>query len=238
MSTLAQSPLRKPIQSHPASAPAAAWHRIYDLIFRFTRGRRMAHFEEHMKLTGKEVILDVGGDTTNWHLTQTSPKVVLFNLNIPSDAVDDDRFAWIQGDATALPYGDGEFELVFSNSVIEHLGNFASQKKFAAECRRTGGRLWIQTPALGFPIEPHYLTPFVHWLPKWMRRRLLRWCSFWGWMTRPSQQKVDEQVAEIRLLSKREMRELFPDCEILVERFCFWPKSYIAVRDEAPGARD
>lgn len=194
----------------------------------------MAQFERRMQLTGGEIILDVGGDTTNWHLTQTEPKVTLLNLNIPEDARDDARFTWVHGNATALPYRDGEFELVFSNSVIEHLGDLESQKRFAAECRRAGRRLWIQTPALGFPIEPHYLTPFVHWMPKPLRRRVLRWFSFWGLMTRPSQEKVDQRVAEIRLLSRREMRELFPDCQIVVERFCFWPKSYIAVRAEAP----
>lgn len=237
MHTLAASPVRRPIQSHPESAPEAGWHKIYDLIFRFTRGRRMAHFEKRMKLTGREVILDVGGDTTNWHLTQEQPKVFLFNLNIPEDAKDDARFKWVHGDATGLPYRDGEFELLFSNSVIEHVGDFEAQKKFAAECRRAGGRIWVQTPALGFPIEPHYLTPCVHWLPKSIRRKLLRWCSFWGLMTRPTQQEVDDRVAEIRLLSKREMKQLFPDCEIVVERFCFWPKSYIAVRDVAPKAR-
>ena len=221
------------IQSHPDAAPNRGWHRIYDVIFRFTRGRRMTHFEQRMRLTGDEVILDVGGDTTNWFLTRTAPKLVLFNLNIPIDAKDDDRFTWREGDATALPYEDREFELVFSNSVIEHLGDLAAQQKFAAECRRVGGRLWIQTPALGFPIEPHYLTPFVHWMPKSVRRRLLRRCSFWGLMTKPTQAKVDEQVNEIRLLSKREMQQLFPDCEILVERFGLWPKAYIAVRDGA-----
>lgn len=225
------------IQSHPKGASNGGWHRIYDVIFRFTRGRRMAKFERRMALTGQEVILDVGGDRTNWGLTKTAPKVVLFNLHIPRDAYDDDRFTWQKGDATGLPYRDGEYRLVFSNSVIEHVGDLAAQKRFADECRRVGGRLWVQTPALGFPIEPHYLTPFVHWLPKPMRRRMLRWCSVWGLLTRPTQEKVDEQVNEIRLLSKREMRQLFPDCRILVERFCLWPKAYIAVRDADPVGR-
>ena len=219
------------IQSHPDDSPNRGWHRIYDVIFRFTRGRRMQKFETIMKLTGDEVILDVGGDRTNWGLTKTTPKVVLFNLHIPSDAADDDRFTWQKGDATGLPYQDHQYELVFSNSVIEHVGDYAAQQRFADECRRVGGRLWVQTPALGFPVEPHYLTPFVHWLPKPARRRLLRRCSVWGLLTKPTQEKVDEQVDEIRLLSKREMKRLFPDCRILTERFGLWPKAYIAVRE-------
>src|ERR1700760_3064980 len=103
MQTAATPHARRKIQSHPETGSSRGWHRIYDLIFRFTRGRRMANFERSMALTGNELILDVGGDTTNWYLTQTEPKVKLFNLNIPSDAKDDDRFTWVQGNATALP---------------------------------------------------------------------------------------------------------------------------------------
>ena len=62
-----------------------------------------------------------------------------------------------------------------------------------------------------FPIEPHYLTPFVHWLPKALRRRILRRGSVWGWIARPTQAYVDGMVDEIRLLRRREMELLFPD---------------------------
>ena len=70
--------------------------------------------------------------------------------------------------------------------MIEHLGTRDNQLKAAAEAMRVGRSLWIQTPNRWFPIEPHYLTPFVHWLPAPVRRRILRNFSVWGWVTRPS----------------------------------------------------
>jgi hypothetical protein len=96
--------------------------------------------------------------------------------------------------------------------------------------RRTGKSVWCQTPAKEFFIEPHFITPFIHWIPKKWQRKLLRNFSIWGLMTRPSQDYVNEMVNELRLLSYKEMRQLFPDCEIIRERFLFMTKSYIAVK--------
>ena len=59
----------------------------------------------------------------------------------------------------------------------------------------------------------------------------MRWLTPWGLLQKPSQEEIDEAVRTTRLLSKREMRLLFPDCEILTEHFLgVLPKSYIAVR--------
>ena len=93
-----------------------------------------------------------------------------------------------------------------------------------------GRGLWVQTPARGFPIEPHLMTPFLHYLPLAWRRRLLRNFSVWGWIARPSQKAVEDFLRQTRLLGYQEMRELFPDCEIRRERFLGLTKSYVAVR--------
>jgi hypothetical protein len=130
---------------------------------------------------------------------------------------------------------DFDYDIVFSNSVIEHVGSWEDQQAFAREVRRVGKKVWVQTPAMECPIEPHYLAPFMHWLPKYIQRRLIRWCSVYGLVQRPSQKEVKQMVDSIRLISKAEMNELFPDCEILIERmFCIFPKSYIAVRKGEP----
>ena len=121
--------------------------------------------------------------------------------------------------------------MVFSNSVIEHVGDLARQKRFAGELRRVGQRLWVQTPAYEFFIEPHFLAPFFHWLPVAWRIQTGRWATLWGWLEKPSPQRVREMVEEIRLLKKNEFQELFPDCQILTEKILgILPKSYIAVR--------
>ena len=88
----------------------------------------------------------------------------------------------------------------------------------------------MQTPNKWFFSDPHTVGAFVHWLPKRWQRKLIRWCSFWGLVDRPSQAKVDALLEEINLLSEAQMRALFPDATILKERFLGMTKSIIAVR--------
>jgi hypothetical protein len=96
-----------------------------------------------------------------------------------------------------------------------------------------GVKIWVQTPAYECPIEPHYLAPFIHWLPmRWgIRRFAVRWFTPWGWISRPTPQEVDSTVNYTRLITKKEFAALFPDCTIKVERILgLLPKSYIAFR--------
>jgi len=182
-----------------------------------------------------EVILDVGGYPATWTAQpQRARRVDCLNVHPiewDSPAFPGHCIETLLGDGCALDLKDDSYDIVFSNSVIEHVGDWERQGAFAAEARRVGKRLWIQTPALECPLEPHYLAPFVHWLPVAMRRRLLRWFTPWGWMTRPSREEIDDTIAHTRLLSKKQMKTLFPDCRIITERL-LWaiPKSYIACR--------
>ena len=63
-----------------------------------------------------------------------------------------------------LPFADGEFDLAYCNSVIEHVPR-ERRAAFAAELRRVARGWYVQTPARSFPIEPHSLLPGAHWLP-------------------------------------------------------------------------
>jgi hypothetical protein len=140
----------------------------------------------------------------------------------------------VLGDGCALEYGDGSYDVVFSNSVIEHVGDLKRQRAFASEVRRVGKNLWIQTPAFECPLEPHFLVPFIHWLPVPMRKFCAKWLTPWGWITRPSKDEVNDKVLHTRLLTKNQMKEPFPDCKILTERlFGIFTKSYIAYRTES-----
>lgn len=200
---------------------------------RKVRRRRLAQFVEALAVTPEQLVLDVGGTAPTWLLPEMRElRAVLLNLKAyPLDEAHAGRLRTVAGDACNLvDYEDDEFEVVFSNSVIEHVGTYENQKRMAAELRRVGKRLWIQTPARSFFVEPHYMTPFIHWFPKEARRKLLRWFTLWGWIYRPSKQRVDDMLAELRLLSYDEMKELFPDCKIRRERFLGMTKSFIAVR--------
>lgn len=141
------------------------------------------------------------------------------------------NFAWIVADGRHLPFKDSTFDLVYSNSVIEHLGNFEDQNLFAVECRRVGRSFYVQTPNKWFFIEPHLITPFIHWLPCGIQRLLLRNFTVWGWITRPTSQYCESFMNEVRLLGSNDLQRLFPDAEIWHERFFGFSKSLIAVKN-------
>ena len=134
------------------------------------------------------------------------------------------------GDGRSLPYADGEFEIAYSSSVIEHLNQWEDQERFARELRRVGRSIYVQTPNRWFPIEPHFGGLFAHWLPAPLRRVLMPWLSVRGWLHSADGIDNRELLEEVRLLSFREMQALFADCEIVRERFLGLTKSFIAIR--------
>ena len=93
-----------------------------------------------------------------------------------------------------------------------------------------GKGYYVQTPNRWFPVEPHYLAPFIHFLPKSRHKGLIRNWSFWGWLNRPSVQEAEQFADGIHLLTRADMRSLFPDAVILRERTLGLTKSLIAVR--------
>jgi hypothetical protein len=128
-------------------------------------------------------------------------------------------------------FPDRSFDIVFSNSVIEHLRTLEAQAAMASEVRRLADHHWVQTPNFWFPIEPHFLTPAWHWMPVSLRIALLR-RRRWGWRGPcPDPQEARQLVEEIRLLRKRELQALFPDSRLVEERFLGLIKSFVAVRD-------
>jgi Methyltransferase domain len=143
----------------------------------------------------------------------------------------DHKIRTLVGDGCSLATANRVYDIGFSNSVIEHVGSRERQQQFALEIRRVAKALWVQTPAYECPIEPHYLTPLIHYLSRSFQKKIVRWCTVWGWIERPNPEQINERVETTRLLRKSEMRQLFPDCEIITERM-LWiiPKSYIAIR--------
>jgi SAM-dependent methyltransferase len=69
-------------------------------------------------------------------------------------------------DGERFPFQDGTFDIVWSNAVLEHVGNDDKQAAFLREIRRCGRRWFITTPNRYFPIEVHTKLPLVHWLPR------------------------------------------------------------------------
>jgi SAM-dependent methyltransferase len=85
------------------------------------------------------------------------------------------RVRAVRADGRELPFADGEFDIGFSNAVVEHVaGGRAGQRQFVHELCRVSGRVFVTTPNRFFPLDPHTLVPFAHWLPRRARERVLR----------------------------------------------------------------
>lgn len=197
------------------------------------RARRMQDFVARFGVTRETQILDVGGTPANWVLATVRPRVTLLNT-IRGQECNAAGFTFVSGDGRQLPFRDQSFEIVFSNSVIEHVGAPGEQQRFADEVRRVGKHYWVQTPNRRFPVEQHLLTPFIHWFPEnWQRAWVTKW-TLWDWVERPSPDRrefyIRHYLDDIRLLSGPELAALFPDAEILRERKFGWTKSLIAVK--------
>ena len=185
-------------------------------------------FEQQFNLSPDRRVLDVGGYPFNWSLIPVKPQ--LFYVNLHEFAIQKNNEQLILADGRFLPFKNESIDIGYSNSVIEHLGNFESQHLFATECKRVGKSYYVQTPNRRFPIEPHLITPFIHWLPRDVQKRLLRYFTVWGLVAKPSRQERDQFMNTTCLLSEKELRELFPEAEIWYERVVGLKKSLMAVR--------
>lgn len=206
---------------------------IYRPFQKRFRPKRLRLFYSLLGIGPNTRVLDLGGGAFFWDLALSEglplPEVTVLNIR-PAGAQARDYLTWILGDALRTDFADQSFDVVFSNSLIEHLGNWDSQMQFAKEVRRLAPRYFIQTPNRRFPVEPHLVTPFIHWLPKPMQRPMIRNFTLWGLLKRPSRPYCEELWRELALLSTREMKALFPDSRLVVENFLALPKSIIAVR--------
>jgi len=189
----------------------------------------MRYFAKRSSPSEQTRVIDLGGTPYNWTLLERCPIVTIINTdaiviepNLPMTA--------IRANAKMVPFPDMSFDICYSNSLIEHVGDAASVEAFGREVHRLATQYFVQTPNKWFPVEPHLLCIFIQWLPWRIKRRLMRWFSLWGWMTKATQAETDRMLAGIRLLSYRDMAALFPDAEIKRERFLGITKSLIAIK--------
>jgi SAM-dependent methyltransferase len=195
-----------------AAAHRGTLARIAEPLARRARQRRHALYRRVMSPRPDERILDVGCGTEGLVAFEQAADITGL------DAVERPGYPgrrFVRGDARALPFEPGSFDIAYSNSLVEHLDP-ADRPRFAAEIRRVAGRYWVQTPNRYFPIEPHLLLPGFQFLPQGAQRRLWRLG-----MPRTPYERIE-------LLSAAELRDLFPDAVVLRERFAGLTKSLIA----------
>lgn len=187
-------------------------------------------------------VLDLGGEAHTWLTSTARPRQVVL-LNIPWQAkaqqerLDADGHAgWMQavaGDVCDPPdeLRHGHFDLIYSNSVIEHLGGHQRREAFAWFVHTLGDHHWVQTPNRYFPVEPHWLFPAFQFLPPRVRARMTVHWPIGGYTKRrgPLHDRLRD-VLDVELLSSTHMRFYFPTSRILRERTMGLTKSLIAVR--------
>ena len=185
--------------------------RLADRISLRSRQRKLRLFLEEMRPASSSTVVDVGADELGFG---DAPGCATMNFfeelypwpeRITAVGVHDGtafrrrypQVRYVQGDACALPFADREFDLYFSNAVIEHVGGEKRQRAFVREALRVAGRVFVTTPNRWFPLEVHTRLPLVHWLPEPAAHRAYE-------LARKSWAK------ENRLLGPRELRRLFP----------------------------
>jgi len=175
-------------------------------------------------------VIDLGGRADTWLRAPVRPRHVHL-VNLETVLVDlPDWMSAEQGDACEMSesIGTDGYDLVFSNSVIEHVGGHQMRLKFARSVRRLAPRSWIQTPNRYFPIEPHFLGPGFQFLPVPVRSEIV---SRWPLVHTPSRDRRDSLTAVLstELLGVAELRYYFPESHILREKAGGWTKSLISV---------
>ena len=185
--------------------------RIVDAVSLRSRRRKLRLFLEELRPTPETSVLDVGADELAFGEGDGCGTLNFFEEHYPwperitaLGLHDGSGFRarypgirYVQGDACELPFADSEFDIVFSNAVIEHVGDRERQRQLVSEAVRVGRRIFITTPNRRFPIEVHTRLPFVHWLPDRIAHRTYRALG-------------KSSATEINLLSKSALAALFP----------------------------
>jgi SAM-dependent methyltransferase len=209
----------------PSDQPKSLGSKFREKRFRFFEKFFLNTFQK-----GKVIrVLDVGGTEAFWKdkkiLRKREVHITLLNLSAEETSMK--NVTSMRGDATDLSdFRDGEFDLVFSNSVIEHLHHFGNQLKMAKEIQRVGKHFYVQTPNKYFFLEPHYALPFFQFVPKPVAKLILTKTKL-SRMQKWDAEFAEAYLQEIRLLSFWEMKKLFPGAKVYYEKFLGMNKSFV-----------
>ena len=92
----------------------------------------------------------------------------LTSVGLPDALKDLIQFTQIEP-GKPFPFEDGEFDLLVSNAVLEHVGTSEDQAFFLRESKRVAKMLFITVPHQFFPVEHHTGIPFLHYWPSLLR---------------------------------------------------------------------
>jgi len=197
------------------------------------RMQRWEMFSNAFPTIEKLRVLDVGGTVEAWRRAPVKPRhVTVLNLFEPGES-DDNSITPVTGDACnaadelARANVETNFDLVFSNSLIEHVGGHAARSRVAGQVHRLAEHHWVQTPYRYFPLEPHWLFPGMQFMPTAARVQIAR---YWPLLRAANAENAIHMVLWTDLIGVTEMRDYFPNSTILHERVLGMTKSLIAVK--------
>lgn len=206
-----------------------------------SRKRKLKLFYKVMKPTSQTKVLDVGAGINpdgnrGLQLIDSYPwKNEISAINILPETISQMKQYYpeveaVVGDALDLPWPDKHFDAVYSNAVIEHVGDFESQKKMAMEIMRVGKRWFVTSPNRWYPFEFHMRLPFVTWLPGKSYLWAARIVSY-----SHAHKKYTfgmKHYDDFRLLTARQLKCCFPDSKIIKQRVTFMAETLIAIGGE------
>lgn len=213
------------------------WHRFILSVTGFFRRRRAEVLYDAFPDLRSYTVCDLGGSKHFWYSVPSRlwPARVEV-LNIDDAAMDEggitrltspDIFRFEVYDGERIPRPAHSYDLLLCNSVLEHVPP-RERAGLVEEMNRVSARLFLQTPAKAFPVDVHFLMPLVHWVPRPFGRRLAA-ISPWRVMSRSSRSDAEAYFDCTHLLTRNQLRRLFPDAPIHVERFLGMPKSYLVI---------
>lgn len=196
------------------------------------RARRWAEFTRRFPDLASMRVLDLGGTVQSWVRAPARPKhVVILNLD-GRNGGEADWYVTRTGDACEPPPDllQEEFDLVFSNSLLEHVGGHARRKQLADVIRLVAPHHWVQTPYRYFPVEPHWLVPGMQFLPVMAQAAISRRMSFGPANSTMPHERILDECSYVDLIGLTQLRTYFPDSSIWCERAAGLVKSIVAYR--------
>ena len=197
------------------------------------RQQRFEFFENSIRDYPRPLkILDIGGTEQFWKNRgfADNPDYSIMLINLYKEETTSANIQSSVGNAVDMPeFEDTSFDIVFSNSVIEHLFDFQSQVKMANEVQRLGRSYFIQTPNKYFPIEPHFLFPFFQFLPRGLKLFLLTKTKLIRGV-KHDHEYSSSKIDEIKLLSQKQLKKMFPSSSLFKESFFGFNKSFIVYK--------
>lgn len=174
-------------------------------------------------------MLDVGGTIDYWATvglpTLQDVEVVLLN---GFEQHVEGPFSAVVGDARDLSmYRPQEFDIVFSNSVIGHVGNFTDQRRMADEIQRVGRYFFLQTPNHRFPLDWRTLVPFFHFLPAHVQAWCFARVPVGRYRRASGTSEATVWATRIRNLNRKEVGHLFPGAKVIDETVLGFTKSFL-----------